>query len=75
MKNLKDKLTTICGVIIAICGAISSLSAGGIVLPSWLITTCIILTAASGAVIGFFTGRRPNGGSMNNKQIEATNAG
>lgn len=73
MKNLKDNVTSICGLIIALCGAFTSLSAGGMVLPAWVITTCTILSAISTALIGYYTGKNPNGSVMNKDQIDYRN--
>ena len=61
MKNLKDTVTTICGIIIAICGAILGLSVSGIALPTWVITVCTILSAIAAAINGVLIGRNPNG--------------
>jgi hypothetical protein len=69
MNNLKDKLSNICGIILAICTALVTTTASGISLPTWLITACGILIAISGAIIGVLTGKAPDGSTKTPRQI------
>jgi VIT1/CCC1 family predicted Fe2+/Mn2+ transporter len=68
MKDIKNVVTTICGLIIAICGALLGV-ATQVTLPSWLITTCIISMAVATAILGFFSGRNPDGSSKTPTQL------
>jgi hypothetical protein len=53
-----NKITNVCGLIVAICGALVGLNIGGVLLLS---TTAVsILTAVgaiAGAIIGYFTSK------------------
>lgn len=73
MRNLKDTLTTIAGVMIAIGGVLLSLVTAGIILPAWATTGGIILATLGGAIISYFGGKNPNGSTKSAKQIEAQN--
>lgn len=73
MNNLKDNLTTICGIIAAICSVLITTHIGGLNLPTWLITTCSVLSAISLAIIGFLTGKNPNGTTKTSVQISNDN--
>jgi VIT1/CCC1 family predicted Fe2+/Mn2+ transporter len=68
--NLKDTLSTICGVVLAIC---TTLLATLSTMPTWLKTTCGILIAISGAVIGVLTGKAPNGTTKTEVQVKNQN--
>jgi hypothetical protein len=59
--NLKDKLTTICSIILVLSGAVLTMQQNGILLPNWLLTFTGILSALSVAIIGYFTGKNPDG--------------
>lgn len=54
--NIKDKLSTICGLLGAISGAILL---SGVELPAWLKTVCGATSAICLAVIGYLTGKTP----------------
>jgi ABC-type xylose transport system permease subunit len=69
LQNLKDTLTTIAGVVFAVCGAIMAISASGVVLPEWLTTTAVTAVAISGALIGYFTGKLPDGTKKTPEQV------
>lgn len=55
--NLKDTLSTVCGILLAISGG---LLASGVVLPNWLKTVAGVTVVVSGAIIGYLTGKAPN---------------
>jgi hypothetical protein len=75
MKNLKDNLSTICGILFLIGGAIVSVGAtGGIAEPTWLVSGAGILTAVSGAIVGFLTGKNPNGSTKSVEQTTTQNS-
>jgi uncharacterized membrane protein HdeD (DUF308 family) len=72
--NIKDTLSTICGVLLAIAGAILSLQTTGIILPAWVNTTTMIVAAIASAIIAYLTGKNPNGKAKSNNQISTQNA-
>ena len=57
--NLKDKISNICAVIIAIAGAILGLTTAGIVLPPIIITIATGAGILAAAVVAFLTGKTP----------------
>lgn len=59
MTNLKDTLSTICGLIVALCTALLGITQ--FTLPAWVNVTATILIAVAGAVLGFLQGRNPDG--------------
>lgn len=69
MKNLKDTLSTILGVIIAIAGAVLALPTQGIVLPTWTNTAAVIALALATAVLGIITGRNADLSKKTDKQV------
>lgn len=72
--NIKDTLTTIFGIVLAISGSIVSLSiSGGILIPVWLLTSSTIAATLSGTVIGLLTGKNPNGTTKSDAQIITQN--
>lgn len=74
MENLKDKVSTICGVIFAVCTSIVATAASGvIVLPTWLTATAGTLIAVSGGIIGILTGKNPNGSTKTTEQVVTQN--
>jgi hypothetical protein len=73
MKNLKDTLTTIAGVMVAFGGTVYTLGKAGIVLPEWL-NTAGVVAATVGASIGLYlTGKNPDGSTKSAAQVEAQN--
>ena len=69
--NLKDTLSTICGIIIAICTALLTLTT----IPGWLQTACGIAIALAGAIIGWITGKNPNLSTKTDTQVTNANTG
>jgi len=61
MKNIKDTLTNIAGVMIAIAGVILALNTAGIALPSWANTLGVTLGIVGAAIVSYFTGKNPDG--------------
>ena len=74
MKNIKDKLTTLCGVIIAVCGVLTGLSQSGIVLSSGVQTGSIIAGSLAGGIIAFFTGKNSDGSTKLPEQLTSNQA-
>jgi membrane protein DedA with SNARE-associated domain len=66
MVNFKDQITNVCGIIFVVCGSISAVAASGVALPLWLTAGALTLAAISGAIIGYFTGKNPNGTQKQN---------
>lgn len=75
MKNWKDSLTTILGIIAALCGAIITASQSGLTMPTWLITAAGGVTAVCIALIGWLTGKNPDLTSKTPGQIMKANTG
>ena len=57
--NLKDKLSTICGLLAAVCGAILVAGQSGVTIPGWLNAVCGATSAVCLAIIGYLTGKTP----------------
>lgn len=74
MKNIKEILSTICAVVIAICGVMAGLNATVLGLPTWVTTVGIIGVAIGTAIIGVLTGRNPNGTTKTPIQVEKLNS-
>jgi hypothetical protein len=73
MQNIKDTLTTIAGIIGAIGAAIVAVSSQ-ITLPTWITSTGGISVAISVAVVGYLTGKNPNGTTKSDTQVTNQNA-
>lgn len=71
--NLKDTLTTWCGVIFVLTSSIVGAKASGVEMPSWLVAPSAGLMAVSGGIIGFLTGKAPNATKKTDSQVEAGN--
>lgn len=56
---MKDKITNVCGLAIAVSGGILTAEKAGVQLPSAITTSCILVSAVALATIGWFTGK-PN---------------
>jgi hypothetical protein len=72
--NLKDKLSTICGIIFALCTALITTGVSGVALPTWLTAGAGIVAAICGAIIGVLTGKAPNASTKSDSQVAAGNA-
>ena len=69
MKNIKDTISTICGLIVAICGSLLAASFAAS-FPQWLQITLGVLVAVATAVLGFFQGRNADGSKKSDNQAE-----
>lgn len=58
--NIKDKLSTFCGILIAIAGSVLVAGQSGLVLPTWLTATAGSIVAIGTGIIGYLTGKAPN---------------
>jgi len=57
--NIKDKLSTFCGILAAVCGALLVAGESGVTLPGWLKATAGAVSAVCLAIIGYLTGKTP----------------
>ena len=67
--NLKDTLTTISGLIVAVGGTLLTVKG----LPETIQVILGIAIAISVGVIGFFTGKAPDGTAKTNSQLKDQN--
>ncbi len=72
MKDLKNTLTSICGLLSAICVSLLGIS-GEVALPKWLSVLCVVTVAVSTAFIGWATGRNADLTKKTAMQIEKQN--
>ena len=74
MKNIKDILTTICGLIFAICMALVPMMESGTIVLSIQFKTAIYLSMGiSGGIIGYFTGKKPSGAKKSKIIVQKLN--
>lgn len=59
--TLKDKITNVCGIILAMCAIVPLVSAQGIEVPGWLNTLAVTLGTIAGSVVAYFTGKAADG--------------
>ena len=57
--NIKDKVSTIFGILAAIAGGLLTVGQNGVTLPSWVTAVASSIVAISIAVIGYLTGKTP----------------
>lgn len=69
MKNFKDVISTICGLIVAICGSLLAASFAAS-FPEWLQITLGVLVAAATGILGYFQGKRADGRSKTESQVK-----
>ena len=60
-KNLKDKISDICGVIVLIAGSILALPTAGLSLPASVITAATVSLTISGSIVAYLTGKTADG--------------
>lgn len=72
MNNLKDTVTTICGILFAVCGAVIGIQTQ-VSLPAWLITAAVVIGAVCAAVTMYLTGKNPDGSKKTPDQAAAIN--
>lgn len=61
--NLKDKITNMCGIVLAAVSVVPMLKEAGIILPEYVNTISITAGTIAGAVIAYFTGKNHDGSS------------
>ena len=70
MKNWKDILSTICAVILGICGGIAAaMQSGVIVLPPWVMTACILGGIIVGVLVSVFQGKNADLSTKSKNQL------
>jgi len=69
--NVKDIVTTICGVLILISGSLVAAESQGVVLPTWASSSAKIAGVVAGSVLAYFTGKNPDGTTKTSEQINA----
>lgn len=69
MQNIKDKITTICGLIVAI---LTPLTAAGYatLFPLWLNLTLTAIVGACVGLIGYYNGKNADGSKKTTNQSE-----
>lgn len=60
-KNLKDKVTNVCGLVVLIAGSILALPTAGITLPVAVITASTISLTVAGSIVAWLTGKTADG--------------
>lgn len=71
--NVKDLISTICGVLIAILGAIVTAGQSGLVLPAWVTPVCIAGSTVCAAIVMYLTGKNPNLTTKTPLQVDQLN--
>ena len=76
LSNIKDWLSTICGLIIALCGpGTGILWLNWPTMPHWLTITLLVLAGVAVYVKALLVGKNPDGSTKTSDQINALNAG
>ena len=74
LSNIKDTLSTICGVLLAICIPVEALQlAGTIVLPSPISPILVAVIAICTGINAYLTGKAPNAAPKTDAQVIAGN--
>lgn len=75
MSNIKDLLTTICGWVTVIGGAVlAGVASGQIILPATVTTIIGSLVGIAVAVTQFLTGKNPDGSTKSTSQVTQQNS-
>jgi drug/metabolite transporter (DMT)-like permease len=69
--DLKNTVSTIAGILVAVCGVILALPAQGIALPEVVILVATIISAVAAAIMGVLIGRNADGSAKTPEQIAA----
>jgi len=74
MKNLKDTLTTIAGILIAASGTVMTVNqtAPGVI-PESITTAATIAGVVALSVLGYLTGKNPDGSTKSANQVDTQN--
>ncbi len=71
--NLKDTLTTITGILIALSGTVAILAKSGVAIPENINTLAISIGVIALGIQGYLTGKNPNGTTKTAEQVVAQN--
>ena len=74
MKNLKDTLSTICAILIAIGGVFAGLNVTVLHLPPWITAVGAIMVTIGSTIIGILTGKNPDGTTKSIAQVDTQNS-
>lgn len=75
MKNLKDKATTVCGILALLCGGVITAQHAGVPIPPIVSAVAISVASVCGGVIAFLTGKNPDGSTKTSDQVDNANQG
>jgi glycopeptide antibiotics resistance protein len=64
--DLKNKITNVCGIILAAVGIVVTIKEAGINVPEVVMNIATTLGVIAGAVVAYFTGRNADGTSKQN---------
>jgi hypothetical protein len=67
--NIKDTLSTICGILAAIGGGILVAGQTGVTFPTWVTAVAGAMTAICTAIIGYLTGKTPAAAKKTEEQV------
>jgi hypothetical protein len=72
--NIKDWMTTLCGIIIAVCaGGTGFLYTIGITFPAWVYSIAVVLSALAVYVKANLVGKNPDGTTKTPTQVSQLN--
>jgi hypothetical protein len=71
--NIKDTLSTICGILILLGGALATINAAALHLPVWVTAAGGAMVAIGTAIIGILTGKNPDGSTKTPIQVNELN--
>lgn len=73
MSNPKDTITNVCSFILVLTGVVLALNQAGIAVPQWVNNTATVVAVLATSLIGYFTGKKPNGETKSVADVIATN--
>ena len=72
--NLKDTLSTICGILLAICiPVVALITVGTIIVPTVVTGVLVTIIAVSTGLNGYLIGKAPNAALKTDSQVIAGN--
>lgn len=66
ISNIKDTISTVCGWVIGICGAILAVTIQGVVIPPIVLTIAASAASIATVILGILTGKNPDGTTKSN---------
>jgi hypothetical protein len=73
LSNIKDWLSTICGIMILLGGALATLNATALHLPVWVTASGGAMVAIGTAIVSILTGKNPDGSTKTPIQVNELN--